>query len=45
MPSGWKRKKGQGRTRKKKQTDQVFSVVMDLSVEYQIWQQDYIHFL
>lgn len=33
------------KNKKKKQTDQVFLVVIDLSVEYQIWQQDYIHFL
>lgn len=33
------------KNKKNKQTDQGFLVVIDLSVEYQISQQDCIHFL
>lgn len=33
------------KNKKNKQTDQGFLVVVDLSVEYRIWQQDCIHFL
>lgn len=44
MPSGWKRKERARKNKKNKQTDQGFFMVIDLSVEYQISQQDCIHF-